>query len=571
MNRPTSNHHAHEDQIRGWIDEAGDFRVEPRPEYVEEVRRLLLGRVALPQVSELPPEEIPAPLGIGLARILAAAFVVAVALFAAVQIGRRPDDAWATVAQALQRASWIHIVETGPDGLREESWFSPRFDILAMKHDLGAGRGGAEFHDLKLDTKTEYIAEENTIYRMPGSEGTPKRQPQELEFFHHLRRGEDFKVSPYPDCEIIAQRNHLLTEQGKTWRIYELTLREKSAQKSQDSKLTIRVDPKTSLPQTWAIVSDSGTLQLTFDYPTNGPSDIRSLGVPATAKFVDQLPVADVNQILEGLKVGRNRFDDYCAYVWYDSTVYRVWRKEPRWRIDRALPNGTNQPSTFDPDLIPNAADPAWWKTQESLQFVPEVIGDGNTYWVYHYKPKSPTDEPGSPAEVESVSTNSGGYRSQDDPLMPWSHLQPEQVGHADVGLSFANWQFSLDTHPMDGPPDAVRLSVRNYFVGDTNQSDGYRLWIDPEKNYLALRAEIVIYQPGSQVPRPRNANWLRTPMKVDHIETRILSDLARSPNGFWYPRRVLRKNSKTKVDQVARFAVDFNASIPDELFRRNP
>ena len=108
------------------------------------------------------------------------------------------------------------------------------------------------------------------------------------------------------------------------------------------------------------------------------------------------------------------------------------------------------------PDTRP--ADPAWWKTQESLQFVPQAICDGKTVWVYNYKPKAPTDDPGSPAEVESVSTNASGFRAQDDPIMPWSHLQPEQLGHPNVGLSAANWQFFLDTHPTDGPPDTVRL-----------------------------------------------------------------------------------------------------------------
>ena len=505
----------------------------PRPEYVEEVRKLLLERVALPQVSELPPGEVPAPLGIGLARIFAAACVVAVALFAAVQIGRRPADAWATIAQALQGATWIHIVETGPDGLREESWFSPRYDILAMKHDLGVGRGGAEFHDLKLDTKAEYIAEEDAIYRMPASGGIPKRQPPDLEFFHHLRRGEDFRISPYPDCEIIAQNNHLITELGKTWRVYELALREKSARKSQDLKLNIKVNPATSLPQTWEIVSESGTLQLTFDYPATGPSDIGSLGVPTTAKFVDQLPVEDMDRVLEGLKVGRNRFDDYCAHVWFDSTVYRVWRKGSRWRIDRAIPNEINPPSTFNPDLIPGAADPVWWKTQESLQFVREVIGDGNSYWVYRYKPRPPTDDPGSPAEVESVSTSASGFRAQDDPIMPWSHLQPEQVGHADVGLSVATWQFSLDTHPTDGPSNTVRLSAREYFIGDPNQPDGYRLWIDPDKNYLALRAEIAMLEPNSAYRRPAGHSRLTTSRRESSRTLRDHRTASGIPGGF--------------------------------------
>ncbi len=54
-------------RLRGWIAEAGDFRVEPRPEYLEHVRQALLERVVVPQEPVIPPQEVETPLGIGLA------------------------------------------------------------------------------------------------------------------------------------------------------------------------------------------------------------------------------------------------------------------------------------------------------------------------------------------------------------------------------------------------------------------------------------------------------------------------------------------------------------------------
>ena len=54
------------------------------------------------------------------------------------------------------------------------------------------------------------------------------------------------------------------------------------------------------------------------------------------------------------------------------------------------------------------------------------------------------------------------------------------------------------------------------------------------------------------------------------HVETRVLTDLARSPNGFWYPTRSLRKISNSKVEQTTRFLLDFDAPIPEELFQPN-
>ena len=134
MNPPTPNDRKDDEEIRGWIAEAGDFRVETRPEHAEQVRQLLLERVVRPPEAVVSPDEIEtAPLGIGLIRLLAVACLVAAVLFAAVYLASPPRDAWAGVAKALHEKTWIHIVASGPDGLDEESWISPRFEILARK------------------------------------------------------------------------------------------------------------------------------------------------------------------------------------------------------------------------------------------------------------------------------------------------------------------------------------------------------------------------------------------------------------------------------------------------------
>jgi hypothetical protein len=560
MNRQASNHREDDGEIRGWIVEAGDLHVELRPEYVEHVRHALLERVVLPQETVIPPEEVETPLGIGLARVFAVACLFAVAIFGAVYLMPRGGDAWATVAQALQEQRWIHCVTAGPDGFKQETWFSPRFEILAMKYD----NGGAELHDLAADTKTEYVPEENTIYRLPENEDLLKHQPQELEFFHHLRRGADFKVSPYPSSEIVAQSQREVVDQGKTWKIHELTIRGTSRQKFQ-VKMIVRVDPTTGLPRTWEIEGDDGKLQQVLDYPATGPANILALGVPTTAKLDDRIPVDNVDQVLNHLKIGRDRFDDYCAYVWFDQTVNRVWRKGRRWRVELGIPQSTADPTSFHPGQVPDDADLDWWKEHEpDLLFRLEATSDGQTVWYYRYKPKPMQRDPSVPWEQESVSTQYA-YGTSDDPPVPWPHLMPEQIGHTNVGAPDPNWEFFVDLKPDDGPPNTVRLRVRDTLVDDPKQPDVHRLWIDPGKNHLVLRGESTVFEPV--LPRPRRASWPSRPTKPAYFETRVLESLARSPNGFWYPDRVLRKISNNKADQVIRFVLDFGSSIPDELF----
>ena len=54
---------------------------------------------------------------------------------------------------------------------------------------------------------------------------------------------------------------------------------------------------------------------------------------------------------------------------------------------------------------------------------------------------------------------------------------------------------------------------------------------------------------------------------KIAFVDTYTLADFARSPSGFWYPTRVLRKTSNFEGEQVTRFALDFETAIPDSLF----
>jgi hypothetical protein len=563
MNRPTPNDRMDEEEIRGWIAEAGDCRVETRPEHVDRVRNVLLEHAVLPREPVIALDETEsAPLGIGLIRLFGLACVVAAALFGAVHLSSRPTDGWASIAQALHDQPWIHIVTSGPEGLDEESWISPRFELLARKRHRGAELWDVEFDDIQRGVKEEYIAEENKIYRDMNDHGRRNRQAQELEIFGQLLQVESFKTSPIPDMELIAESHRDVIERGKTWKVYELTLRGVVGKKF-DVKMSIQVDPKTGLPQTWNIEAEDGTLQMTFDYPATGPADLLALGVPATAKRDSSPPEESLDQVLNGLRVGRTRFDDYCAYVWTESAtaadLRRVWRKGQKWRVENTLPRSTTKGAMIRHDPIPIDIDLAGLKQRENeLVFEPEAVFDGITLSYYPYKPKA--TDPGQPSVVERKQIRSQQiYGMPDDPNNPWPDMLPELLGHPDVAgptrFSARLWEYALDTKPNDGPSSTLRLHARH--PPDHGLFDNYRIWIDPEKNYLALQAEFRVNEPAARSERNR----------VVYVDTKILTELGRSPNGFWYPTRVLRKSSKNQGDQVTRFLLDFQAAIPDALF----
>ena len=208
-----------------------------------------------------------------------------------------------------------------------------------------------------MGIKTQYVAAENTIYRLPEAVDLQQHNARELMVFEQILRGEAFQTSPIPDTEIIGQKSREVTEGGKTWKEYELTVRWKE-RPDRPSRMWWRVDPETNLPHTWDIEVADGKIQQTIDYPGFGPSDILALGVPATAKMVDRIPNNDLNRILTGLKIGRNRFDDYCGYVWGTLGINRVWRKGHRWRVERGRPRITTKAAIVEfYTKVPNDVD----------------------------------------------------------------------------------------------------------------------------------------------------------------------------------------------------------------------
>ncbi|MFI5456204.1 MAG: hypothetical protein ACHRXM_12220 [Isosphaerales bacterium] len=553
MNRPTSNNHEDDDETRGWISEAGDPCVEPRPEHVEQLRGLLLDRLGPPRRNATTPPWLNA------ARWLVAACVLVAAGLGIFNVLARPVNAWARVAQAMQEKTWIHVVSQVSKDFSSESWISPRFQIEAYKYDHGPEESGTEYHDLKMGIKTQYVPGENTIYRLPEGPAFRKHLAVELMAFDQLLRGEIFKISPIPDTEIVGQTSREVVDQGKTWKEYELTVRGLGTPETL-RRMWLQVDPRTGLPRTWDVeVGGGAKIRQVLDYPDFGPADILAMGVPAAAKRVDRIPSDDLNRLLTALKVGRNRFDDYCGYSWSEGTtppnVKRVWRKGRKWRVDCDLPRVTTKAALFEYDKVPNDADLAWWQRRDKdVIYEPQAICDGQTIWYYNYKPQPLRPDKPYSSKLESV-TSQPVYGSLDDPRMPWPHLLPEQLGHRSVDVPDNEREFLLEPKPDDGPPNTVRLRVRIAKSNDPNRPDFYRLWVDPEKNYLALRSEMSVYERGN------------LQSKIAYVDTQVLTDFARSPSGFWYPTRVVRTTSNSKHEQVTRFTLDFEAQIPDRLF----
>ena len=192
MTRQTSDNPAADDaDVRGWIAEAGDPGVEPRPEHVEAVRAALLGRLGPTAPARIRPRSLLVA-GRGLHPGRGALGILG--------LPGRSDNAWARVVQALQERTWIHLADKGPLRFSDESWISPRHEIVAFRYDHGPAEHSTEYHDLKTGVYFKYVPEEDAIYRLPETGAFKKHTSRELDFWRKLIRGEPTAMGDFlPD------------------------------------------------------------------------------------------------------------------------------------------------------------------------------------------------------------------------------------------------------------------------------------------------------------------------------------------------------------------------------------
>jgi hypothetical protein len=435
----------------------------------------------------------------------------------------------------------VHTRTFGPDGKEfGHAWFSPKHGVVAVHHGPHI-----EYHDRTLQIFFKYVEEEKVLYRLPESS---ERMPVGLESFAQLLDPKTPATSPLPGMEVVAQSKRDVVEDGRAWTDIDLTLRVIGGDRTE--QLRIRVDPATKRPHSLVFQSREGKGTTLFDYPDHGPADIYDLGVPRTAKLIDRTPDEDLNRVLAGLKAGRVRFDDYQAIMDMGDgmNIKRVWRKGRNWRVETLLP------IAIQPPLFPKDADAAWWKKHQT-DYPSEVqaICDGEK--VYYYRSEPRPLEPNAKARPPLKLHMTQAINRSDDPFMPWPDMFPEHIGHPNVWQPTPEREFLLERKSTDGPPDTIRLRVRDTRSSQPGSPEFYKLWLSPAQSYIAVRSETTVFNPGN-------------PPKVAYVDTRTLEGLARCPNGSWYATRVRRITSDLNTEQVWTFHVNFEVQMPDEMFQ---
>jgi hypothetical protein len=490
----------------------------------------------------------------------------------------RPRTSFAEVAQALLDRPWVHMRTTGVDQGEMETWFSPAKNVIAMKRS-----DAIVYEDYRLRISETYDTKDGVITRVPIvwkslgrgiesmvvalkallQEERPSREPlASLEFLGPKRE----------EMTLLDQRVERVTKAGHAWLDYSLTVAGPPA--GRPVRLLFRVDVATKLPSLCRISGQLDdkpvTREIHFDYPQAGPADLFGLGVPRSAKLVDRVPAGDVKRILEIVKAGRARMDNYRAlfvqrldlpgYAWWTDTPIIFYRKGAMLRSDYFTG------SASDPAALKRPAEGEdlrqwWFERTKRLGYFPMYVVRGATTFTSNLK--TVTDSNGTQhQDIASVSRTESGNNPDEDYPPEWS-MRPEFACRPPMGIGRPDLEPVVDLHPTDGPAGCVLLRLRHTTAKDrvnergVGVPDQYRYWLDPKRDYIAMRWDMLMVGPDA---------------KEKVIESDTTEETARSPQGVWYATRIRRRfpdrGAKDKSpDQIYQLYVDFNSELPDSLF----
>lgn len=497
--------------------------------------------------------------------LLAAGMAAAVLAAAGVWLWR-PSVSWAEVAKALAGKPWIHGVVSAPNGEKREWWSSIERGCFASLHGKQAA-----FEDLRLHVRTEYDPELGRIVRQIRPDTGMARSFTDL--FEGIIRGQAPVGLIVEGQEVISQESRRVVEGDRQWLEYDLTLRVAYDLKANRlSRMRFRVDPQTHLPQSMIVTplsssdqADSANhrVEIAFDYPDRGPIDIYDLGAPRTAELIDRVPNDDLQRIIAAVESGRKDFDPYFAVVvqqhganepWHTGLPMAIWRKGARWRVEMGgFGEAPPQPEA-------DADRGAWWMQQfRRGKWSPLEVCDGKT--VYSAKYSEP-DAQGNQTHTWEAARRLNATEGID---VAWAGIASdrfaERYGYPDtLGPPSNLFTVEIDPHPAAGP--RASLLIRYRATRELKDGAVYRdcrYWIDPAKDYVTRQYVVGDANEGG----------------VSESDSYTMEDFERSPRGIWYPTIVRRRVTMDPPpaenwngDTVTRFFLDFEAEIPDELFR---
>ena len=452
--------------------------------------------------------------------LIGGAIAAAAAMTIPVLFVMKPRAAWADVVKAVRGQKWIHCVTKHVDGTITEAWESPSMEISAWKSPTET-----RLVDKGAALMKVFHRERNKVVHLELSDQEPV---DSMQLFISMLLGD---VEQLRHLNVTVRQQRTITENGRTWDEIRL-----AAQPPGGTPMIwiAKVDPQSHLPQAVRVElpnsPEAGRKQLDmqFDYPTEGPTTLAALGVPADAAVEDRVPKDGLKSILADMRTQRRKLGAYHLKLFYADSA-RVsresWKDSLKWRQDHESPD----------------------------------VCDGREEWSKHT---------GSWQRVKMIPDSS---REEFCRLNPqWYYLE-----NMTYPFLSATPEFDLVVRPdhMDGPEGCIlveRAAKRganpNLVHRFTPRREQY--WLHPGRGHALVKRVL------TDVEAPEAECHLKGIAK--HIET-TFADFQQSPQGVWYPTTITttgtlwikQTNPLLAEPKVQRWTVvvEFTDSFPDRLF----
>ena len=483
------------------------------------------------------------------AAVLIAAAVLAVRYFDGTTV---KAVEFAEIAKALREVPWMHTsaVAAGPNvtGTMEQ-WIGFEAKVEGSKMPDGK----VNFRRLQEHESSEYDPQSNTITLSYAQENDFSPQMSSPALIVESMQ----KMLKEHGAQIVARMGE---HRGRKVQVQEISL----AQHFRGIALyttRLYVDPQSKLLRAMESRAVDGndapisTAQAVYDYPATGPRDIYDLGVPRDAEIVNKMPANDLRSVLERYRqIREDATREYIAVIAHNTSVnstdvinmvdvdYKSGRKH-RWERHSVFDQGQG---FRDPQ------DPAWAISKQRI---------GETFESMLAWSRAQLTRPGK--TWIDIQLYDGEYdgSAHKDPRDGWGtlrrHYNPDGDGPLNA-LGDLAWPRILPGAQMIEDKYAAehrlicleRLQQGHLYEGTVTLPGRFLYYLDPARDYLCLRMSTE-WRPDAEWQQDKD--WLTG---VDPSQGRdgsiIVEDITeafRAPNGHWYPKSIMERQSGIRKD----------------------
>ena len=510
---------------------------------------------------------------------LAAAAVIIIAFMLITYLGNGTLDltstAFAQMTEAMKKMPWLHAVIEGTYSGKQdrlEGWISFESGIYASKRPSGE----IQYHHRDILNKYDSKSKTITISFLPNDEFMEIGSV--WGFWENM-----IKQFSEAEAEISQEKSRY---EGKKTTVFKIS----SSPFGTPMEVKLTVDAEKNLPifLNQKAFDANGNITIEgnsyFDYPENGPSDIYDLGVPRSAKVINNLPTEGVPQILEAYKSHRESAPStYIAVVTnsiFDESVktFLTYGASMIYRNDKI--------QRVDTYSLPQAEQKEWRQTW--LKFK-EEMGDSLEsllkWWTRNGLLSNVNLYDGK-FQYE-VNRENDTWIAQPKRYMPLGDLR------ADNDLADFGWGVHfLSSYTGSGPFTiveteyskkhnvvCVEITAQGRINKDTRQivwalpPKRVRCYLNPERDYICQRFE---QHELFEAPWQEDKTWLehieKNNIKKHRTDNRVreVVEFGQTESGQWYPKKIKSWNStdtnNTEI-RIKKIYLTTNSEFPDGIF----